>query len=149
MISAPPISDTPGPTPVLAESHTVESHTVESLRDRWARHEARVRELRREESSAAAAVAADLQKHTGYYAAAVARNKELLLKHSSRPDLRWAMVRWAEIFDTEGFPLVLRMLTHPEEHQELLSSSPFYLMLPPRPENDFYQAYVSSPARHC
>jgi hypothetical protein len=105
--------------------------------------------LRSAESASAAAVAADLRKHPGYYAAAVARNKELLVKQSSRPDLRWAMEQWAEIFDRAGLPLVLQMLANPDVHQELLSSSPFYLMRPPLPENDFYQAYVSSSARPC
>lgn len=143
MIDALTISYPPSLTPALAESQA-----VDGLWHRWARHEARVRELRREESAAAAAVAVDLQKHPGYYPAAVARNKELLFKYAARPDLRWAMVQWAEIFDNEGLPLVLRMLANPEAHQELLSSSPFYLMRPPRPENEFYQAYVSSSARH-
>jgi hypothetical protein len=93
---------------------------------------------------AAKTVAADLQKHPGYYFAAKARNKELLTKFAERPDLRWAMERWAELFETGGLPVVLKMLADPETHQELLSSSPFYLMRPPLPENQFYQPYVTS-----
>lgn len=145
MVSALPITDAPSPAPPSAESPS-----ADSLQQRWERYEARVRELRRQESAAATAVAADLQKHPGYYPAAVARNQELLVQHADRPDLRWAMVQWAEIFETGGLPLVLQMLSDPEKHQQLLSSSPFYLMRPPLPENQFYQAHapVSSSARH-
>jgi hypothetical protein len=145
MISALPITDAPSPAPPLAEIPS-----AESPHQRWLRYEAQVQELRRAESAAATALAADLQKHPGYYPAAVARNQELLVRHAERPDLRWAMVQWAEIFDTGGLPLVLQMLSDPEKHQQLLSSSPFYLMRPPLPENQFYQAHapVSSSARH-
>lgn len=134
----------------ITHDSSLASASAESLLQRRARYETQVRELRRKESAAAAAVAADLQQHPGYYPAAVARNQELLVRHADRPDLRWAMVQWAEIFDTGGLPLVLQMLSDPEKHQELLSSSPFYLMRPPLPENQFYQAHapVSSPARH-
>lgn len=143
MTAALPITSPPSQTPALAEDQS-----VDGLRSRWARHEARVQELRREESAAAAAVAADLQRHPGYYPAAIARNRELLVQYAERPDLRWAMARWAEIFDHDGLPLVLQMLNNPEVHQDLLSSSPFYLMRPPLPENEFYQAYDSPTARH-
>lgn len=131
--------------------HTYNSASQSSdvLRERWARYTARVHEMRQKESTTAAAVSVDLQKHPGYYPAAVAQNHELLLKYGSRPNLRWAMERWAEIFQNEGLPLVLRMLASPETHQELLSSSPFYLMRPPGPENDFYQSHVSSLPRSC
>jgi hypothetical protein len=143
MIDGPPITHPPSLTPALAESQP-----VDGLWQRWARYESRVRELRREESAAAASVAENFQKHAGYYPAAVARNTELLLQNAARPDLLWAMERWAEIFNNGGLPLVLRMLANPESHQELLSSSPFYLMRPPSPENEFYQAYDSSSSRH-
>lgn len=143
MVSALSITDDPKPpAPALAEDPS-----RHGLEQRWARFQAQVQELRRKESATAAAVAADLQKHPGYYPAAVARNKELLVRHAQRPDLHWAMVRWAEIFDAGGLSLVLQMLAHPETQQQLLSSSPFYLMRPPLPENEYYQAYASSSAR--
>ncbi len=146
MVSALPITDHPSTAPAFAESPASD----DSLQQRRARYEAQVQALRLQESATATAIAADLQKHPGYYPAAVARNKELLVRHAERPDLHWAMVQWAEIFDTGGLPLVLQMLSDPETHQKLLSSSPFYLMRPPLPENQFYQAHVpvSSSARH-
>ena len=145
MASVLSITDDPSLIPASALAQTPAG---DALQQRRARFEARVQELRRQESAAAAAVAADLRRHPGYYPAAVSRNRDLLARHAERPDLRWAMVRWAEIFDTGGLPMVLHMLAHPEEHQELLSSAPFYLMRPPLPENAFYQAYAPSPARH-
>ena len=144
MTAAPPVSYPPSQTPAL-----VASERSDELSQRWARHEARVHELRREEAATAASVSADLQKHPGYYPAAVARNHELMLNYGPRPDMLWAMERWAEIFEKDGLPMVLQMLASPETHQELLSSSPFYLMRPPGPENAFYQSHVSSMPRSC
>jgi hypothetical protein len=144
MTTAPTVPYPPSQTPALGASGR-----SDELTQRWARYEARVHELRRKEAAMAAAVFADLQKYPGYYPAAVARNDELMLNYGSRPDLRWAMERWAEIFEKDGLPLVLQMLASPETHQEVLSSSPFYLMRPPGPENDFYQNHVSSMPQSC
>lgn len=143
MSASEPVLHAPGQASVLEKIDS-----AGDLRHRLARLKAQVRDNRRRGSARAAAVAADLQKHPGYYPAAVARNKELLNQYAERPDLNWGMLRWAEIFDRDGLPWVLKMLAHPHENQELLSCSPFYLMRPPLPENDFYRSHVSSKTRH-
>jgi hypothetical protein len=140
---------TPAPLSSYQGSALVEKDGMESSqRHRLALFEAQKLALRRKEADTAAAIARDLQEHPGFYPAAVARNKQLLVAHAKRPDLHWASSRWAEIFNHHGLPEVLRMLADPDQHQELLSASPFYLMRPPLPENDFYQAHVPSKARH-
>ena len=128
----------------MLDKEVMDSHQHHRL----AQFKAQKLALRRKETNTAAAIAKDLREHPGFYPAAVARNKELWVTHANRPDLRWASSRWAEIFEQQGLPEVLRMLADPDQHQELLSASPFYLMRPPLPENNFYQAHVPSKARH-
>lgn len=114
----------------------------DSLRDRWLRHEAGVQALHRRQHEAAQETADHLRRYPGYYVAAVARNEELLAMHADRPNLRWAWERWARIFRDGGVAEVLAMFADERQHQELLSSSPFYLMRPPLPENRYYQDYA-------
>jgi hypothetical protein len=117
---------------------------TDELRQRWLRHEASVQALRQREQKAAQVTADDLRLYPGYYLAAVARTRELLALHTDRPALRWAWERWQGIFQTGGLAQVLALLADSAMHQELLSSSPFYLMRRPLPENEFYQAYASA-----
>lgn len=98
--------------------------------------------LHRRQHEAAQETADHLRRYPGYYVAAVARNEELLAMHAGRPNLRWAWERWAQIFRDGGVAQVLAMLADERQHQELLSSSPFYLMRPPLPENRYYQDYA-------
>jgi hypothetical protein len=114
----------------------------EELRQRWLRHKAGVQALRAREQEAALATANDLRHYPGYYLAAVARTRELLATHADRPALLWAWEQWDRIFQSGGLPQVLAMFTNAAANQELLSSSPFYVMRPPLPENEFYQAYA-------
>ncbi|MCX6856454.1 MAG: hypothetical protein NTV80_16305 [Verrucomicrobia bacterium] len=112
------------------------------LQLRWQRHQADLQILRRRERQNAQDTADQLLKYPGYYFAAVARNQELLSQYADRPNLHWIPERWAQIFEKGGFSQVLAMLADEQGEQELLSSSPFYLMRPPLPENHFYQDYA-------
>lgn len=125
-------------SPVIATHETM----TEELRQRWLRHESALQALRQREQKAAQQTAQDLQRHPGYYHAAVARTRELLARHDGRPALRWAWEQWAQIFEEGGPAQVISMFQNAEANQELLSSSPFYVMRPPLPENDFYQAHA-------
>jgi hypothetical protein len=86
----------------------------------------------------------NLLNHPGYYWAAMERNDQLLVADSSRPRLQWAAELWRDVFAQGGLQRVLEILDNPITHQEILSSSPFTVMRPPLPENDYYRAYERS-----
>jgi hypothetical protein len=105
---------------------------------------AQVEALQASERAFAKRVRQDLLDHPGYYLAAVSRNRELLQQYASRPHWEWAAKRWAEIFATGGLPGVLALFTDSEANQELISASPFCLMRPPLPENDYYASHAEA-----
>ena len=74
--------------------------------------------------------------------AARERTMALLREHHERPHWRWAWERWALLFAEGGLFEVLRLLDEPDANQELISASPFAVMRPPLPENDFYRGHA-------
>jgi hypothetical protein len=103
------------------------------------RAQQQIAQMHSREQAFAELVRQDLLAHAGYYPAAVARAEELCRQHHDRPHWRWASERWTQIFEAGGLQAVLTMLADPDTHQELLSASPFALMRPPGPENDYYR----------
>lgn len=110
----------------------------------WRRAALQVEAVRQSEQAFAQQVRRDLLRYPGYFAAAQQRTEELALSQGERPQWRWAWTRWAALFSKGGLSEVIRVLDDPEAHQELLSASPFALMRPPLPENDFYQSHAAT-----
>jgi len=107
----------------------------------WERAAAQIKTLHAEEHAFAARLKNDLLRYPGYYAAARERTMELLAQHHERPHWRWAWERWAALFGDGGLPAVLQLLDDPDFNQELISASPFAVMRPPLPENNFYRSH--------
>lgn len=110
-----------------------------NARSIFERAQQQIEQLRAGEHAFAQQVRQDLLAHPGYYAAAVARAEELCRQQQDRPHWLWASDRWVQILGGGGLQAVLAMLAEPDSHQELLSASPFALMRPPGPENDYYR----------
>ena len=110
----------------------------------WTRAAAQIEALHDRELAFAVQVRRDLIHYPGYFSAAIARTEELRAQHHDRPHWSWAAERWAALMAEGGLPAVLRLLDTPEDHQELLSASPFAVMRPPLPENDFYAHHAAA-----
>jgi hypothetical protein len=108
----------------------------------WERAVVQIEAVRLGERAFAQQVASDLRQHPGYFVAARERTTALLREHNERPHWRWAWERWALLLAEGGLPEVLRILDEPEANQELISASPFTVMRPPLPENDFYRGHA-------
>jgi len=108
----------------------------------WSRAVSQIEAVRSGECAFAQRVRRDLLQHPGYFAAARKRTGELLGQHRERPHWRWAWERWAALFSEGGLPEVLKLLEDTESNQELISASPFAVMRPPLPENDFYRSHA-------
>ena len=53
----------------------------------------------------------------------------------------WAIQEWEHLLSL-GLEEIVRVCDGSDEHQELLSASPFAVMRPPLPENNYYASYA-------
>jgi hypothetical protein len=110
----------------------------------WNRARAQIEAIRAEEITFAQKLKRDLIRYPGYYEAARKRAQQLLLQHRNRPHLHWAAQEWITLFEKGGRPAILEILEANEQNQELISASPFTVMRPPLPENNYYQQHESA-----
>lgn len=110
----------------------------------WQKAAAQIQAQQDRERAFAERVRRDLLLYPGYFQAAVERLKELQAMHQGRPHWLWAMDRWTDLLAKGGLQAVLQLLEAPEEHQEMISTSPFATMRPPLPENSYYLRHASS-----
>ena len=124
---------------------TVPTHNLApELQLRWLSAQAQLRNQVLADQAHAEKVKQNLLSYPGYYWAAFERNQQLLVADASRRRLLWAAELWRDVFEEGGLQRVLEILEDPTTHQELLSSSPFTVMRPPLPENDYYRGYERS-----